>query len=266
MPEQGSKPDYALFLGVISFVAAFFIPLLQANGVDLNWQSSIAAYVCIAVTCVWSFLRHASPHRTFITRLVGSITIFLVICLVAVYAVRQQVAREKSQELDSVMVVRVLSARSRQEIAGRPYVMEIEIQNSSQRDIPISIACGVYKVPLPVSAVVHSVEEIRAETTWEDRIFDEVAAFSKTAQEFQTLQADRTAHSYCASNWILDQNELILLKSKRIRLYVAGRIFVATRVRSRVGYVDYCETGNSDIGMANCDGHNLTHVETVNVK
>ena len=39
--SDSKKPDLGFFLGIGSLVAAIFIPILQANGVDMNWQCSL---------------------------------------------------------------------------------------------------------------------------------------------------------------------------------------------------------------------------------
>jgi len=59
--NSGKKPDYGLFFSIISFLAAFGIPILKTNGVDLNWQWSIVAYLVIPAVWIWTFLHHASP-------------------------------------------------------------------------------------------------------------------------------------------------------------------------------------------------------------
>ena len=116
--NSGKKPDYGLFFSIISFLAAFGIPILQTNGVDLNWQWSIVAYLVIPAVWIWTFLHHASPHRGKLSRIFGSLCIFVLAGSMGIYAVKKEMNREDSAELEEVRNIQVLSIESKQEVAG----------------------------------------------------------------------------------------------------------------------------------------------------
>ena len=92
------KPDLGLFVGIVGVIGCIFIPILQANGVDMNWQWSIAAYVVLISVCVWSLLAHAIPHKGKSSRWLA--TSFLVIALggIGSFAVMKQLERERQIE------------------------------------------------------------------------------------------------------------------------------------------------------------------------
>jgi hypothetical protein len=93
-PVSSRKPDPGIFLGILSLAFGFLIPLLQANGMDVNWQGSIAVYLVIIAVCCWSVLRYLIPHLTLIWRCLWAfVTIGLIGCL-ALYATLKQYRRE----------------------------------------------------------------------------------------------------------------------------------------------------------------------------
>jgi hypothetical protein len=71
------------FIAVAGLLAAFFIPVLQANGVDVNWWISLLIYVGIIVGCMWSFVLHVVPHRNWQARVGGSAVLVLLIGFLA---------------------------------------------------------------------------------------------------------------------------------------------------------------------------------------
>ena len=56
------KPDFGLFTAMLGILLAVLIPVLQMNGLELNWQWSLVAYMVITVGVVWTYLSHAVPH------------------------------------------------------------------------------------------------------------------------------------------------------------------------------------------------------------
>src|SRR5580700_2527108 len=80
-PEQLKVPDFGLFVGIVSLAAAFLIPLLQANGVDVNWWTSLTLYAFLIAICAWSFLFHAVPHKGEAVRVTGETVLVVAIGL-----------------------------------------------------------------------------------------------------------------------------------------------------------------------------------------
>src|SRR5580698_10550647 len=56
------KQNVDRFIGVFSILLAVLFFVLQANGIGMNWQSSLIGYSSVAVVGIWSCLRHAVPH------------------------------------------------------------------------------------------------------------------------------------------------------------------------------------------------------------
>jgi MFS superfamily sulfate permease-like transporter len=83
-----------MFVGVIGLLAAIAIPILQASGVDVNWWTSLIAYVVIVLACVWSYLKHAVPDKGKFARVGGSAVLIVAIASLAAYAVAKQYRRD----------------------------------------------------------------------------------------------------------------------------------------------------------------------------
>jgi len=92
LPDK--KSDSGLFVGVIGIVVAILIPVLQANGVDVNWQVSVFVYVVLVAICDWSFLKHAAPYSVQWKRLGGILILSLIIGGLGSYATVKQYHRE----------------------------------------------------------------------------------------------------------------------------------------------------------------------------
>ncbi|WP_433972692.1 hypothetical protein [Tunturiibacter lichenicola] len=88
------KPDRGYFVGIVGVVGAFLVPVLQANGVDVNWQTSIGLYTLFIALTVWALLRYAIPNFKKIPKLVITVTIALVMFWLATYATKKQFSRE----------------------------------------------------------------------------------------------------------------------------------------------------------------------------
>jgi hypothetical protein len=89
-PEKRKSPDYGMFIGLIGIFFAVFIPNLQMNGIEINWQFSALDYLAIIVGFVWTFLIHASPHRGKIFRITGSLTLVIALGWIATIATLRQ--------------------------------------------------------------------------------------------------------------------------------------------------------------------------------
>src|SRR5262249_43674661 len=103
-PKRRHKADLALFITVLGLVSAFFIALLQANGVSANWWISAGLYSVILAICVWSLLRHAVPYHGNATKVVSSGLLILVIGGVGVYAVTRQYRADRQLQAPAVRV------------------------------------------------------------------------------------------------------------------------------------------------------------------
>ena len=95
-PKQPRKPDYGLFLALISLFAGVLIPILQMNGVEINWGWSAVAYSGIILGFVWTFLSHAAPHRGKVFKVLGSLAIVAVLLPLAATGIRRQYHKEHS--------------------------------------------------------------------------------------------------------------------------------------------------------------------------
>jgi hypothetical protein len=58
-----------MFIGIVGVLLAVLIPILQMNGLEINWEWSAISYAAIIIGSVWTFLVHAAPHRGMIIRL-----------------------------------------------------------------------------------------------------------------------------------------------------------------------------------------------------
>jgi hypothetical protein len=125
------KPDWGMFVGIIGLLAAFVIPILQANGVTMNWLESLLAYVVIIGICIWSFLKYAVPHKSRKVQFIGAIFLSVLIGSLAIYAVSKQYAldRSPSHRFDEVGL-----------LARYPLGYEIFYLDYSQQIIPYKSA------------------------------------------------------------------------------------------------------------------------------
>jgi len=91
---ESKIPDRGYFVGIISLVAAIFIPVLQANGVDLNWQASLVCYVVLTLITVWSLLRYAIPHFRGWKRISIAAALIVLMGSIGLYATKKEYSRE----------------------------------------------------------------------------------------------------------------------------------------------------------------------------
>jgi hypothetical protein len=259
-PEEArAKADFGLFLGVIGLVVAFLIPLLQANGVDVNWQVSIFAYLLILAVCVWSFLRHAVPDRgRKKTRVTGSTLLILLIGALGVYATRKQYAREHTDDLHAVRIAGVSPAA---ETVNTPYVFTVDIDNTSSADLAAQFMCVVAKpnIPLKPFGNFATSQDTTQIGEHENELFQEMDKVEAGAPS-EDLPAETTVHGYCKSSWKPDQEELDRLHHGDFTLYIAGRVSIPSRSEGAHVDVDFCRSGSEKFGLQNCFGHNVPRV------
>jgi hypothetical protein len=89
-PSAKQKPDYGMFIGILGVLLAVLIPILQMNGLEINWECSAISYMAIIIGGVWTFLVHAVPHRGKTIRLLGSIVISAALGTLAMIATLRQ--------------------------------------------------------------------------------------------------------------------------------------------------------------------------------
>ena len=60
---------------VVGILLTGFLTLLQMNGLEINWELSLLAYTVILVGSIWTYLKHAVPHRGVYVKLFGTLII-----------------------------------------------------------------------------------------------------------------------------------------------------------------------------------------------
>src|ERR1022692_391761 len=89
------KPDvgwFGIYFGA-GLTVLFFA--LQANGVvELNWLLSTVIYFFVTIVIVWSFSRHAVPHRSRLYRAITGTVLILSLGSLGVYGTFKQYQRE----------------------------------------------------------------------------------------------------------------------------------------------------------------------------
>jgi hypothetical protein len=93
-PHPPKKPNWDRFIGIVSILLAFLLFALQANGVEINWQFSLIAYIAIAAGCIWACLRHAVPHLEKKGRYLCALGVFAVIAVIGSIGTFKQYHRE----------------------------------------------------------------------------------------------------------------------------------------------------------------------------
>lgn len=255
--EEKKKPGWERFFVVFGLVLAFLIPLLQANGVDVNWWVSLIAYAIILGVCVWSFLWHAIPDRQRRNhRIFGTILILVSIGSLGTFATLQQYERDHADNLRTVRIVDVIS---RQQVANSLYVFQIDIENLSEKDIKADFACVVAKPTIPIKPFGIIGDDTSKEHELEEQLFRGINNAEKSVTP-QDLPEQRTVHVYCPSSWVPSQEELTKLEHGDFVLYVAGRIRIPSKVKGAHIDVDFCRSGDEKHGLLNCFGHNVPHV------
>jgi hypothetical protein len=85
----------------ILFAALLFI--LQANGIEMNWELSVGLYSVIAVGSVLSCLRHAVPHLGRTGRYVSALGVFVLVAILGLVGTVKQYRREHQPINDSTV-------------------------------------------------------------------------------------------------------------------------------------------------------------------
>lgn len=79
---------------MVGLLFAVLIPMLQTNGVEVNWKWSVVVYSTVLVGFAWTFLTHAAPHRGTVFRMIGSAVVFVAIGLLGAWGTRTEYKRE----------------------------------------------------------------------------------------------------------------------------------------------------------------------------
>ena len=264
MQPEEKKPDWGLFVGIFFGGISVLIPLLQTNGVDVNWLQSLAAYLVIIGVCSWTFLRHGVPDRQRKkSRILGILAILASIGSVGTFATLKQYERDHA---DNIKAVRVTDVVSREGAANSVYVFQIDVENVSEKDIRGDIACSVTKSSFPIKPFGRIEGDTAKEREFENQVFRDVDKAESAFAGLQDLPAQQTVHAYCSSSWIPNQEELGKLERGEFVLYVAGRVRIPSKTEGAHIDVDFCRTGTEKSGLQNCFAYNAPHVHLPVVK
>jgi hypothetical protein len=259
--EENNKPGWERFLVIFGFILAILIPLLQANGVEVNWWASLIAYTLILAVCVWSFLWHAVPNREQKQlRVFGTLIILLVIGSLGTFAAFKQYERDHTDDLRAVRIQDVLADS---QIPGSVYTFHVDIENLSEKDLKGDTACVVAKPSIPLKPFGRIEADTSKERELEKRLFEAMDDAEKSGGKTitpQDIPAQRTVHAYCTSSWIPSQEELKSLEHGEFVLYVAGRVRIPSKIEGAHVDIDFCRVGDEKHGLQNCFGHNVPHV------
>jgi hypothetical protein len=88
------KPNVDRFIAIIGIAFGAILFILQANGVEMNWEFSLASYFVIAALCAWSCLRHAVPHLGKKGRRISAATIVAIVAIFGLIGTSKQYRRE----------------------------------------------------------------------------------------------------------------------------------------------------------------------------
>lgn len=88
------KPDFTIYLSLLSLVVMLLIFILQANDVEMNWEFSMGAYIVLCLVGVWIFLKYAIPHLARKTRLLSTFGYFALFAALGWIGTTKQYRRE----------------------------------------------------------------------------------------------------------------------------------------------------------------------------
>jgi len=259
--EGKRKPGWERFGLVFGLVLAVLIPLLQANGVDVNWWESLIAYIVILLVCEWSLLWHAMPDRKRkARRTAGTLTVLTIIGSLGTFATLKQYERDYA---DDLALVRTSGVEVKQQKADSVYVFQIDSANLSKKDLKVDSVCMVARpnIPLAPFGITENQADINRRREFEDYLFKKFDNEENSGKaSTQDLPAQQTMYSYCPSSWIASKEEIQKLEHGDLTLYVAGRKRIPSKIPGAHIDVDFCRVGDETHGLANCYGHNVPHV------
>lgn len=94
MQHKNTGPNLDRFIGILGLSACLLVFALQSNGVEMNWEVSVASYTVIASVCVWSCLRHAVPHLGKIGKRLTALGVFGLVFILGGIGTYKQYRRE----------------------------------------------------------------------------------------------------------------------------------------------------------------------------
>lgn len=163
------KSNLDRFIGIFSGTLGILLFCLQANGVEMNWKISLAAYTLIAFVCVYSCMRHAVPDRGAATKIICALSIFCTVGFLGYIGTIKQYRRDhmlrnaakslaSSFPMSGRQATDAASVPRSKESNNRPAVMTKPIQNLDLLDcepVPYSQSSG--PASLHISATVSTV-------------------------------------------------------------------------------------------------------------
>lgn len=260
-PQISSKPKDQNWLGIVGLILAVFIPLLQANGVDVNWQLSAVLYVLILIACEWSYPRHGNQDRSKKRKIMGMILVLLSIGSLGAYATKKQYARDHADNLGAIIISDVAA---KQQTVNSNYVFQISYQNMTDTDLRATFICEVAKPKVPRSPFGIVTAESAEQKKEEDQIFSNIDAEEVSGGGIsvgqQDLPARRAVFGFCPSLWLLTPEEIVKIQHGEFTVYVAGRVIVPGKNKGTHVDFDFCRVAGGPFGLQSCYGHNVPHV------
>ncbi len=150
---------------------------------------------------------------------------------------------------------------SLEEEANKPYFVKIEIYNSSKREVPAYMFCGMRLATFPVGPIVESDAAVASRKRFEDETFEKLERSNPSARILQTLAPEAVTYGYCPSDWLPNDTEIRAVKEGKSSLLGAGRVDVPAHSQAKHGVIDFCFIGSAEEAMQHCISHNIPHVE-----
>jgi hypothetical protein len=258
-PDSEKKPGWERFIGLFGLGFAILIPLLQTNGVDVNWWQSLLAYSGILAFCLWSFLWQTVPDlKRKKLRYGGAFLILVSVGSLGAFATLKQYERDYT---DNLRAVRIVDVTVRQEVADSAYLFLVSVENLTDQDMRGSMMCVVAKPNYPVKPFGIFTGSATKEHEFEDYLFRRVDdAEDPTGETTLDLPAQKTVYGYCRSSWFPTKDEITRLEHGEFVLCVAGRVSIPSKTRGAHVDIDFCRVGDQNFGLQNCFGHNVPNV------
>jgi hypothetical protein len=88
------QPKTDRFIGCLGLIGMVVVFALQANGVEMNWQTSTLVYAVSAISLVWSLLRHAIPHIGTVGKWISAVLALAVVAALGSIGTLKEYRRE----------------------------------------------------------------------------------------------------------------------------------------------------------------------------
>jgi hypothetical protein len=149
------KPDVGIFTTILGLLLAVFIPILQLNGLEINWEWSLFAYVVILIGFIWTYLKHAVPHCGACIKLFGVLIIAAVLGWLGWLGTHNQYLKQHP----TVPMVSVTAKTTRglpEGIANAPYLRYHILRIENDNDVEIDNLLGRLQMPEPITTTVET--------------------------------------------------------------------------------------------------------------